>query len=125
MSSHISEVQREVLERLLRGQLAALRQSIAAAREGLPRREHASEELEQDPHDLPQRAGDFEVEAGLSDLDTKQRSGLIGALRRLQGPGFGRCVDCNAGIPFERLVAEPQTERCVACETALARGRAP
>jgi DnaK suppressor protein len=113
MSSHISEVQREVLERLLHGQLAALRLSNIAT-------------PEQDPHDLPQRAGDFEVEAGVSDLDTQLRAGLLGALQRLQNPGYGRCVDCNAEIPFARLVAEPQAERCMACETALEqRGRAP
>jgi RNA polymerase-binding transcription factor len=125
MSSCLTETQRQTLDRLLRSQLAALRESVVTAREGLPRREHAREELQQDPHELQQRAGDFEVEAGLSDLDTEQGSGLSDALRRLTTPAYGRCTDCHACIAFERLLAEPQAQRCVACETARPQRRAP
>jgi DnaK suppressor protein len=119
MSSHITAAQREILDRVLRTQLTALRQSVATARQGLTRRDHASAELEQDPHDLPQQAGDFEVEAGLSELDAKQYAALTDALQRLRGSAYGRCIDCGVDIPFDRLIAEPQTERCLACRSAL------
>jgi DnaK suppressor protein len=48
-----------------------------------------------------------------------QNAALIDALRRLRGSGYGRCADCDAEIPFDRLLAEPQAERCLACSTAL------
>ncbi len=111
--------QRDVLERLLRSQLATLHQSMAAARDGLPRREHARAQLEQDPHELQQQAGDFEVEADLSDLETAQSDALLDALQRVHGADYGRCADCSAGIAFQRLLVEPQAKRCVACETTL------
>jgi RNA polymerase-binding transcription factor DksA len=82
LTAHLTEPQREVLERLLRAQIAALRQVVAPAREGLP-----------------------------------QRIVLRDALRRLLGPDYGTCSGCDAEIPYERLVAEPQAERCLACET--------
>jgi DnaK suppressor protein len=125
MMGQLGADQRDVLERLLRSQLATLQQSIAAARDGLPRREHARAELEQDPHDLQQLAGDFEVEAGLSDIDSARSDALLDALRRVHTADYGHCTDCKAAIPFERLLLEPQAERCVACETALKSRLAP
>jgi RNA polymerase-binding transcription factor DksA len=86
LGAHLTEPQRDVLERLLRAQIAALRQVVAPAREGLP-----------------------------------QRIVLRDALRRLLGPDFGTCSDCGAAVPYERLVAEPQAARCLACETVHAR----
>jgi DnaK suppressor protein len=41
------------------------------------------------------------------------------ALRRVHEPGYGLCMACAAEIPFDRLKAEPQAERCVTCEAAL------
>ncbi len=119
MIGQLGAEQLDVLERLLRSKLATLQQSIAAGRDGLSRREYASAELQQDPHDLQQQAGTFEVEAGMSDLDTTQSDALLDALRRLRSADYGRCMDCNAAIPFQRLLVEPQAERCLACETAL------
>jgi RNA polymerase-binding transcription factor DksA len=29
---------------------------------------------------------------------------------------YGLCVDCGAGIGFERLHAEPEAARCVECQ---------
>jgi RNA polymerase-binding transcription factor DksA len=51
--------------------------------------------------------------------DARTHDALTDALRRLHGPDFGRCRGCEAEIPFERLVAKPQTTRCCCCETAI------
>lgn len=37
------------------------------------------------------------------------------ALSRLDHPSFGICADCEQRIPFERLLAIPETRRCVTC----------
>jgi RNA polymerase-binding transcription factor DksA len=43
---------------------------------------------------------------------------LDDALMRLRTPGYGRCVDCGAVIPFDRLQLQPQALRCTDCQTA-------
>jgi DnaK suppressor protein len=121
MDNCLNEQQRSVLDRLLRTQLLMLEQSLVTRRAGLSRREHARSELVQDPHDLPQRDGDYEVEAGLSQFDTREHTALTNALQRLHGPDFGRCIGCKAQIPFDRLVANPRAVRCIACATAYER----
>jgi len=41
---------------------------------------------------------------------------LESALRRLDGPEFGTCFICEQPIPFARLLAIPETTRCIKCE---------
>ena len=36
---------------------------------------------------------------------------------RLARGEYGRCGDCGADIPFDRLKVEPWAERCVPCAT--------
>lgn len=43
------------------------------------------------------------------------RSGL----QRRSGPSAYRCEECGDAIPEERRQAEPGTEHCVECKTAL------
>jgi len=43
---------------------------------------------------------------------------LEAALARVAHGSYGRCVDCEADIPYARLVASPACLRCVACEAA-------
>jgi DnaK suppressor protein len=106
LATHLTEPQRDVLERLLRAQIAALRESVATAREGLPQREPARTELQPDPHAL------------------QHRIVLRDALRRMRGPDYGTCGDCSAEIPYGRLAAEPQAARCLACESVHERSLA-
>ena len=37
------------------------------------------------------------------------------ALEAIDRPGFGDCVMCGGAIPAERLMAMPDSNRCVAC----------
>jgi DnaK suppressor protein len=63
------------------------------------------------------------MDMALSDLETLELGAVNQALARLQdgsngGSGrYGRCTDCDADIPFDRLKAEPWALRCIACET--------
>lgn len=43
------------------------------------------------------------------------------ALERLDDEEFGRCSNCGRAIPAERLRAVPETTRCVACQSRVAR----
>ena len=47
---------------------------------------------------------------------------LIGrALERLESGEYGRCLDCAADIPRERLQAQPLALRCLRCQTTAER----
>ena len=39
------------------------------------------------------------------------------ALQRLDAGKYGLCVDCGTTIPFERMEAIPEADRCVNCAT--------
>lgn len=42
-------------------------------------------------------------------------AGLEYALKRLDDPEFGYCVECGESIPVKRLLAMPETTLCVDC----------
>ena len=42
-------------------------------------------------------------------------AGLEYALKRLDDPEFGYCVDCGERIPIKRLLAMPEATLCVDC----------
>jgi DnaK suppressor protein len=45
------------------------------------------------------------------------------ARARVEAGTYGRCVDCEGAIPEGRLVAMPDAERCVPCQTKANRRR--
>lgn len=53
--------------------------------------------------------------AGLIDTARRRLTELDAALDRLASGTYGRCADCGASIPVERLEARPATTRCVTC----------
>lgn len=63
----------------------------------------------------------FEQEFTLSLLENEE--GVLdlidGALARIEAQTFGRCEECQADIPSERLKALPYTPYCVACARKL------
>jgi DnaK suppressor protein len=44
-----------------------------------------------------------------------KRDQLQKAREKIDEPGFGTCIICKKAIPFERLMALPESTRCVAC----------
>lgn len=42
-------------------------------------------------------------------------AGLEYALKRIDDPEFGYCIDCGEEIGFARLLAMPETVRCIGC----------
>ena len=61
--------------------------------------------------DLLSDVGEAEVTRDLGELRMLER-----ALERVSRGAYGKCLDCDAEIPFERLRAQPGAERCVGCQ---------
>lgn len=76
------------------------------------------------PADWADRATAVENDEVLEALDerTLERiAALRSALARMDGPDWGRCVECDAQIPDKRLAILPTTTLCVACAEASGR----
>lgn len=51
------------------------------------------------------------IRAGIGDVPRQAET-----LRRLHSPEFGVCRACGADIPYVRLMAQPDTVYCAACQ---------
>ena len=111
----LSQQERAVLEKLLQSRIVDLER--ASQWQGESQAESARRTLQQDADDASQRAGAQEVEGIVADIDSSEFKALSDALQRIHSADYGRCVDCNDAVPFNRLELEPQTLRCAACQT--------
>lgn len=116
MTTHLTAGQRALLEAALVQRQHQLDRRLAEHNEGLSRVEHAREVLQQDVREAAQREEERELDMALSDMEQRELGEVSNALRRLHIDAFGRCTDCDAEIPFDRLKVEPWALRCVACE---------
>lgn len=76
--------------------------------------------------DWPDQAKNLEVDRLLLQLSERERSELAeidAALARIAVGRYGRCEQCGGSIGTQRLVALPETSRCVRCasESSFAR----
>jgi len=109
MSHPLTAGQRALLEAALVQRQHQLDRQIEEQQQGLSRADHAREVL--------QREGERELGMALADRELQELGAVSTALRRLDSGSYGRCSDCDADIPFDRLKAEPWALRCVACES--------
>ena len=116
-SAHLSLAQRSTLFQLLQSRLTEFERDGTSHLDGFTQVESARQTLQQDADDARQRAGEHEVEAIVSDIDSEEFNDLRNALQRIHGADYGLCVDCQVSIPFDRLLLEPQTLRCTTCQT--------
>jgi RNA polymerase-binding transcription factor DksA len=111
----LNETQREFLRDSMTRQLDELRSLIGD-----------EVRVEEDGRSSSADVGDFGDEAVDADLVRTEKA-LVGlhreevrelaaALRRLAGDSYGRCIDCQAPIGFERLKANPTGTRCQPCQ---------
>jgi len=117
MNSSITEDQRATLAEALKTRRLALERQMALHQHDQTRVEFARDLLLQDGDDAPQRASDREVDQALSDIDLQALAAVSEAQARLQRGNYGQCVDCEEPIRFERLLIEPEAERCLACQS--------
>ncbi len=119
MSTHLTVGQRALLEAALLRSQYDLEEQISQQLGGESRPDHAREVLLQDGDDATARDADREVDLARSDQDIGELRAVNAALARLRTAEYGRCIDCEAEIAFERLQHNPQALRCVRCQTAL------
>ena len=62
------------------------------------------------------REGGGEIEQADLSRDQNELLDIEAARRRLDDGSYGICTDCGADIGFERLHAEPEAARCIACQ---------
>jgi DnaK suppressor protein len=118
---HLTAGQHALLETALQQQLQQLDRRLAEHLGGTTRAEHASRVLQQDGDDAPQREPERRLDMALGDRDTVALGEVSAALARLrdaEGGRYGLCADCDAEIPFDRLMVEPWARRCVPCQAA-------
>lgn len=118
MTTHLTAGQHALLEAELQQRERALRRQLDEHLHGQTRVERAAERLAQDGDDAPQRAPELEIAAVLTDREQRELDAVAAALQRLARGEYGRCSDCGADIPFDRLKVEPWAERCVPCASA-------
>ena len=117
--SVLDAAQRATLREVLLERRSQMLHEMDALHGGASRVQHAREVLLQDGDDQTQRDADREVDLARTDQLARAISAVDAALERIERDDYGRCSDCDAPIPFERLRASPQALRCVACETAF------
>lgn len=98
-------------------QRAQLADTLQSHRRALEHQRDVRLTLQSDPDGAVPRAGDQDVDATLSNLDTQALGAVIRAINRIEGDDYGLCADCGQPIPYVRLNIEPQATRCVACES--------
>lgn len=119
INSVLSTGQRAQMREVLLAQRGTLAQELGTLQEGASRVQHARDVLLQDGDDAQQRDADREVDFARTDQLAREISAVDAALERLERGEYGRCSDCDAVIPFDRLRANPHAIRCIACETAF------
>lgn len=113
---HLTAGQHALLGSALQQRQHQLDRRLAEHLDGSSWAEHAHTVLAQDGDDAPQRGGERELDMALADRDTVSLGEVSAALRRLRSGQYGRCADCDADIPFDRLKVEPWALRCMACQ---------
>lgn len=117
MSPHLTTGQQALLKAELELRAQALSAQLATHLHGQSRAERAHEMLAQDGDDAPQRAPELAMAAALTERERYELEAVRAALARLARGDYGRCRDCDADIPFDRLKVEAWAERCVDCES--------
>lgn len=78
-----------------------------------------SSTLDQHPADYATNVVDADREEASLEVVEAQRERVLAALARIDAGTYGRCVECGAELPDERLEARPEAERDVACQQRL------
>jgi RNA polymerase-binding protein DksA len=116
MSTDLTAGQQAQLRGALEARRDQLKRQLAEHLHGISRTERMHEVAQQDADDEPQRRPEREVAMALTDHERRELEAVKAALQRIEQGRYGRCVDCEVSIPFDRLRAEPWAMRCIDCE---------
>jgi DnaK suppressor protein len=129
MSDDMSALSPSEVDRLASLMTERGRRPRAEIREGLAR---AGRESYADLLSGTADAGDESVANLLRDVahaelarDVGELRDIAAAERRIAAGSYGVCTDCGASIGYKRLEAYPTAKRCLACQQAYEKTRAP
>lgn len=115
-----------------RGLLLEKREAVAAALENLHKENAGSLEDETgelvsgsaDQHlaDTATQTVEREIGNTLEEHDERLLESIDAALKRIDDGTYGKCVNCDAPIPEERLEAMPWATLCIDCKRKEERG---
>ncbi len=120
-TGHLDIAQRLTLRGVLQRRRDALLEALRLHESGDGRVAHAADLLAQDGDDAPQRDADREVDLAQSDQARVELAQVLAALARLDGPEYGRCLQCGDDIAWARLQARPEASLCIACAVGAER----
>ena len=118
MSTHLTPGQHARLAAELQLARQRIASALQAQLDGQDRVTHAQSLLGDDPRELREHEDEREVDLAQGERLRAELGAVDDALARLDRPGYGRCVDCDATIPFDRLLRLPQALRCLDCQRA-------
>lgn len=72
--------------------------------------------VDQHPADSGTNLVTADREEATIEIVRAQQERVREALERLEAGTYGRCVDCGAELPDERLEVRPEAARCVSCQ---------
>jgi len=108
------------------------REAVAGALENLQREnpgtladdagELVSGSADQHPADTATETVDREIDYTLEEHDERLLGEIDAALARIDDGTYGKCVNCGAQIPEERLEAMPWATLCIDCKRKEERG---
>lgn len=117
----LDSAQLKTIEHRLALRAAQLEQELAAARR--PTDEPAGADVA-DAKDAAEFAARAVVDDAEAERDLAELRDIGAARQRIEDGGYGTCLDCGDEIDPHRLLAQPHTLRCLACQAATERGRA-
>jgi RNA polymerase-binding transcription factor DksA len=115
-------VDHAVARERLEGTLADVERSMATL-EAESTRPAAPEGRDIDTADPGSALSDADREGAVIDAMKTQARYIRAALGRIEDGTYGRCLDCGAELPPERLDARPEASRCVRCQAKSENGR--
>lgn len=84
--------------------------------------QEASDDGTEDIVDRANNSYNREFMFALSDSERQMLLEIEGALERLDGGGFGTCLNCSDDIPKARLRAVPWARYCIDCQEQAEQG---
>lgn len=115
---HLSTVQISAL----RGQLQAREQQLSAE---IARVLERRQTQVQEGRSVDRGVLDLETSLGFAEIsrDQQELDAVHAALGRIDRGTYGRCLNCGAHIPLQRLEVQPEASLCHVCQSRAESGR--
>lgn len=108
--ANFTEDQLKQLKAALQERYLALQEEVRAELS------HSEDSRDSEPAEYSNNIPD-DIDTALIDRQINEMRELEMSMEYLNELEFGDCIDCGNEIGFERLLAQPSAQRCVACQS--------